>query len=98
MKQYKEDQLATCGQVVPFLAENSAALAKSPMAVQQAAAATTLYGKVAGTRGGTAKCTKKLTDAAKTARETLLKLLPALLAPPEPGGYAPIRMTTCWPR
>jgi hypothetical protein len=81
MKQYKEDQLAMCGRVVPYLAENSAALAKSPVAVQQAAAVTTLYGKVAGTRGGTAKRTQKLTDTAKTARTTLLELLPALLGP-----------------
>jgi len=81
MNQDKEDQLAMCGRVVAYVAENEAALAKSAVAAEQAAAVATLYGKVAGARGGTAKRTKKLTDAAKTAQQQVLELLPALLGP-----------------
>ena len=81
MDQFKEDQLVMCGRVADYLAEHQAALAVSPVAVAQAADVTTRYGQVAGARGGTAKRTKKLTDAAKTAQKELLELLPALLGP-----------------
>ncbi|GAA4033527.1 hypothetical protein GCM10022409_17260 [Hymenobacter glaciei] len=81
MNQFKEDQLVMCGRVVPFLAENEAAVAASPMAAEQAADVTTLYEQVAGARGGTATRTKKLTEAAKIAQKQLLDLLPALLGP-----------------
>jgi len=70
-----------CGRVVTYLGESSPAIAKSEMAAEQAADVTTLYNKVSGARGGTAKRTKKLTDAAKTAQKQLLDLLPALLGP-----------------
>ena len=81
MEQYKEDQLAMCGRVVPYLTENAAALAKSPVAAEQATAVATVYNKVAGARGGTAKRTQQLTETAKTAKKELLELLPALLGP-----------------
>ena len=81
MDQFKEDQLVMCGRVVPFLAENETAIAASPMAAAQAADVATRYEKVAGARGGTATRTKKLTEAAKTAKKQLLELLPALLGP-----------------
>ena len=81
MEQYKEDQLAMCGRVVAYVAENDAAIAKSEVAAEQATAVAGLYGKVSGARGGTAKRTKKLTDAAKTAKMNILELLPALLGP-----------------
>ena len=81
MEQYKEDQLVMCGRVVAYVAENDKPIGASPVAADQATAVTTLYGKVAGARGGTAKRTQKLTDAAKTAKKKLLDLLPALLGP-----------------
>ena len=81
MEQYKEDQLVMCGRVVAYVAENADALGVSEIAAAQADEVTTLYHKVAGTRGGTAKRTQKLTEAAQTAKDTLLDLLPALLGP-----------------
>ena len=81
MNQEKEDQLVMCGRMVAYLAENDPAIAESEMAAAQAAAVATLYGQVAGARGGTAKRTKLLTDAAKTARKELLDLLPGLVGP-----------------
>ena len=81
MKQFKEDQLAMCGRVVPFVVENKAAIAVSEVAGEQAAVVVTVYGQVTGSRGGTAKRTKKLTEAAKTARAQVLELLPGLLGP-----------------
>ena len=81
MDQFKEDQLVMCGRVVAYVAENADALGVSEVAAAQAADVTTLYGKVAGTRGGTAKRTNKLTEAAQAAKATLLDLLPALLGP-----------------
>lgn len=70
-----------CGRVVDYVTENADAIAESEMAAGQAAAVTTLYHKVAGARGGTAKRTKKLTETAETARKQLLDLLPGLLGP-----------------
>ena len=81
MDQFKEDQLVMCGRVAAFEASNAAALAKSPVAAAQAADVKAHYAKVAGARGGTAKRTKRLTEAAQTSRNTLLDLLPALLGP-----------------
>ena len=81
MNQEKEDQLVMCGRMVAYLAENDPAIAASEMAAAQAADVATLYGQVAGARGGTAKRTKLLTDAAKTARKELLDLLPGLVGP-----------------
>ena len=81
MEQFKEDQLAMCGRVVAYLAENADALGVSEVAADQAAEVTTAYEKVAGTRGGTAKRTQKLTEDAQRAKDTLLDLLPALLGP-----------------
>jgi len=81
MDQYREDQLAMCGRLVPFLTENEAALAPSEVASAQAAEVVALYGKVAGARQGTARRTQRLTDAAQTARRQVLELLPALLGP-----------------
>ncbi len=81
MEQYKEDQLVTAGRVVDFLAENADALAPSEIATDQAAKVAAMYGKVSGARGGTAKRTRKLTEAAQAARNTLLELLPGLLGP-----------------
>lgn len=81
MEQYKEDQLVMCGRVVAYAAENADAIGASEVAAEQAADVTTLYNKVAGTRGGTAKRTQKLTEAAQTAKANLLDLIPALLGP-----------------
>ena len=81
MDQFKEDQLVMCGRVVTYVTEKAGALAASPVAAAQAADVTTMYKKVDGARGGTAKRTKKLTDTAKTARKQLLDLLPGLLGP-----------------
>lgn len=81
MKQYKEDQLVMCGQVVDYVTENKDAVAASEAAGEQAADVVALYARVAGARGGTAKRTKALSEEAKTARATLLELLPALLGP-----------------
>ncbi len=81
MKQEKEDQLVMCGRVADFVTENQAGIAASEVAAEQAAEVAALYEKVAGARGGTAKRTKSLTDAAATAKATLLDLLPALLGP-----------------
>ena len=79
MNQEKEDQLVMCGRMVAYLVENDPAIAGSEMAAAQAADVTTLYAQVAGARGGTAKRTKLLTDAAKTAQKELLDLLPGLV-------------------
>ncbi|HEX8659379.1 MAG TPA: hypothetical protein VF690_17705 [Hymenobacter sp.] len=81
MDQFKENQLVMCGRVAAYLTENEAALAASPVAAEQATAVTAMYDQVAGARGGTAKRTKTLTNAAKTAQKELLDLLPALLGP-----------------
>ena len=81
MKQEREDQLVMCGRVAGYVTENEAGIAASEVAAEQAAAVATLYAKVAGARGGTAKRTKSLTDAATAAKATLLELLPALLGP-----------------
>ncbi len=81
MKQDKEDQLVAVGKTVDYLAENADAIAASEIATAQVAVVTALYGKVSGARGGTARRTKKLTEAALAARKTLLELLPGLLGP-----------------
>ena len=81
MNQDKEDQLAMCGRVAAYAAENKDGIAASQVAAGQAAEVIALYDKVAGARGGTAKRTKSLTDAATTAKKELLDLLPALLGP-----------------
>ncbi|WP_157807377.1 hypothetical protein [Hymenobacter chitinivorans] len=81
MNQFKEDQLVMCGQVVDYVTENKAAVAVSEVAGEQAAEIAALYEQVQGARGGTAKRTQELTEDAKTARTTLLELLPALLGP-----------------
>jgi hypothetical protein len=81
MKQDREDQLVMCGRVVDYLAEKATAVAESEMAAEQAAEVTAQYEKVDGARGGTAKRTKKLTEAAITAQKKLLDLLPGLLGP-----------------
>jgi hypothetical protein len=81
MKQGKEDQLVMSGRVADYVTENKAGIAVSEVAAGQAADVAALYGKVAGARGGTAKRTKSLTEAAATAKATLLDLLPALLGP-----------------
>ena len=81
MDQFKEDQLVMCGRVVDYLADNEGRVANSPMAAEQMAEVSTQYAKVDGARGGTAKRTKKLTEAAIAAQKELLDLLPALLGP-----------------
>jgi hypothetical protein len=81
MRQDKEDQLVMCGRVADYVTENKAGIAVSEVAAEQAAEVATTYAKVAGARGGTAKRTKKLSEAAATAKATLLDLLPALLGP-----------------
>ena len=81
MDQFKEDQLVMCGRVAAFVGDKAAALAKSPVAAAQAADVKAQYAQVAGARGGTAKRTKRLTQAAQTSRNILLDLLPALLGP-----------------
>jgi hypothetical protein len=81
MKQYKEDQLVMCGQVVEYVRENSGAVAVSAAAGEQATEVAGLYDQVLGARGGTAKRTKVLGEEAKAAKKTLLELLPALLGP-----------------
>jgi len=81
MNQDKEDQLVMCGRVVAYVTENGDGIAVSEVADEQAKGVVTLYNKVSGARGGTAKRTKKLTEAAITAKKQLLELLPALLGP-----------------
>ncbi|MFD2718864.1 hypothetical protein ACFST9_09065 [Hymenobacter monticola] len=81
MKQDKEDQLVMCGRVADYVTEHEADIAASEVAAEQAAEVATLYGQVAGARGGTAQRTKSLTEAADTAKKELLDLLPALLGP-----------------
>lgn len=81
MDKFKEDQLVMCGRVVDFVAENAEPIAESEVATEQAGKVTSIYNKISGARGGTAKRTKKLTEAAQTARKQLLDLLPALLGP-----------------
>ncbi|MBF9221992.1 hypothetical protein [Hymenobacter ruricola] len=81
MEQYKEDQLVMVGRTVAYLTENEASIAESEVADAQAKDVVALYTKVAGARGGTAKRTKKLTEAALAARATVLDLLPGLLGP-----------------
>lgn len=70
-----------CGRVVAYLTEKEKSVAASEVAAQQATDVATLYQQVAEARGGTAKRTNKLTDAAKAAQKQLLDLLPALLGP-----------------
>jgi hypothetical protein len=70
-----------CGRVADYVTEHADDIAASEVAAAQAAEVATTYAKVAGARGGTAKRTKKLTDAAATAKKELLDLLPALLGP-----------------
>ncbi|MDO7873800.1 hypothetical protein Q5H93_03580 [Hymenobacter sp. ASUV-10] len=81
MDKFKEDQLVMCGRVVDYVTENADSIAASEIAAEQAAEVTKIYTKISGARGGTAKRTKKLTEAAETAHTTLLDLLPALLGP-----------------
>ena len=81
MKQYKEDQLVSVGRTVDYLAENTDLVAESEMAAAQADVVTKLYNKVSGARGGTAKRTKKLTEAGQKAKALVLELLPALQGP-----------------
>lgn len=81
MDKDREDQLVMCGQVVEYLTENKGALAVSEVAAEQADDVTEHYAQVEGARAGTAKRTKNLTEDAKTAKKTLLELLPALLGP-----------------
>ncbi|SHK46141.1 hypothetical protein [Hymenobacter psychrotolerans] len=81
MDKDREDQLVMCGQVVEYLTENKDALAVSEAAAEQADEVTAHYAQVDGARAGTARRTKNLTEDAKTAKKTLLELLPALLGP-----------------
>lgn len=81
MDKFKEDQLVMIGRVNDYATENAESIAVSEVAAEQSTKVTMMYGKIMGARGGTAKRTKKLTEAAETARATVLDLLPALLGP-----------------
>jgi hypothetical protein len=81
MKQFKENQLVMCGVVADYVTDNQEALAVSEAAGEQATVVVDLYAQVEGARGGTAKRTQQLTEAAQAARATLLELLPAVLGP-----------------
>lgn len=81
MRKREEDQLSSASRTVDFLAENAADLAVSEEVAEKSAEVQVLYTKISGARAGVVKTTKRLTKEAKTARTTVLDLLPGLLGP-----------------
>ena len=70
-----------CGRTNGFLVEQANRVADVPDAATQAGVVTTMYAAISGARGGTAKRTRELTKAARTARKQIMELVPGLLGP-----------------